>query len=190
MLTLTMRDQISISPTRQRNSPAFGHSGGWNLSEHAAREAVRYFITSLNYQMYGRRTQKEATKMKCRIIAIPIIEGLKSYKRTHVHILLGNVPEDKLDFLEKMISETWSKCSIAMPGLKLDLLHDAEGAAFYLTKEIGYINDDAIDWNIASIPAVLRFPRQTGHPFHGKLDIRSSANWTPIPLQTGQFEAA
>lgn len=32
-------------------------------------------------------------------------------------------------------------------------------------------------------------PRQTGHPFHGKLDSQSSANWTPIPLQTGQFEA-
>ena len=42
----------------------------------------------------------------------------------------------------------------------------------------------------ALIPDGLRFPRQTGHPFHGKLDIRSSANWTPIPLQTGQFEAA
>lgn len=32
-------------------------------------------------------------------------------------------------------------------------------------------------------------PPQTGHPFHGKLDSQSSANWTPIPLQTGQFEA-
>lgn len=32
-------------------------------------------------------------------------------------------------------------------------------------------------------------PSQTGHPFHGKLDSQSSANWTPIPLQTGQFEA-
>jgi hypothetical protein len=26
--------------------------------------------------------------------------------------------------------------------------------------------------------------------FHAKLDTYSTANWTPVPLQTGQFEAA
>jgi predicted ATP-dependent endonuclease of OLD family len=41
-----------------------------------------------------------------------------------------------------------------------------------------------------SAPNWTASPRQTGHPFHGKLDTWSSANWTPIPLQTGQFEAA
>lgn len=31
----------------------------------------------------------------------------------------------------------------------------------------------------------LRFPRQTGHPFHGKLDTHSTPNWTSGPAQTG-----
>jgi SAM-dependent methyltransferase len=31
----------------------------------------------------------------------------------------------------------------------------------------------------------LRFPRQTGHPFHGKLDTDSRPNWTAVPAQTG-----
>lgn len=31
----------------------------------------------------------------------------------------------------------------------------------------------------------VRFPRQTGHPFHGKLDTDSTAIWTAIPAQTG-----
>jgi hypothetical protein len=33
--------------------------------------------------------------------------------------------------------------------------------------------------------ASLRFPRQTGHPFHGKLDTDSRPNWTAVPAQTG-----
>ena len=37
----------------------------------------------------------------------------------------------------------------------------------------------------ALVDDYVRFPRQTGHPFHGKLDTWSSANWTRIPRQTG-----
>ena len=155
MLTLTMRDHISISPTRQRGLLASSCDNGWDISEHAARDAVRYFITRLNHQIFGRRSSKLATKSKCRIIAIPIIEGLRSYKRTHVHILIGNIPPAKLENLQEIISATWKRCSVAMSDMKLESLYDAEGAAFYLTKEVGYINDDVIDWNIASIPAVL-----------------------------------
>ena len=35
------------------------------------------------------------------------------------------------------------------------------------------------------VDSCVRFPRQTGHRFHGKPATRSSANWTAIPLQTG-----
>jgi hypothetical protein len=31
----------------------------------------------------------------------------------------------------------------------------------------------------------MHFPRQPGHPFHAKLGTDSTANWTPIPAQTG-----
>jgi hypothetical protein len=33
--------------------------------------------------------------------------------------------------------------------------------------------------------AKMRIPDQTGHPFHVKPDTDSTANWTPIPAQTG-----
>lgn len=38
----------------------------------------------------------------------------------------------------------------------------------------------------ASLLWLLRFPRQTGHLFHGKSITDSTANWTPGPAQTGQ----
>ena len=31
----------------------------------------------------------------------------------------------------------------------------------------------------------VRIPEETGHRFHVKVDTDSTANWTPIPGQTG-----
>ena len=42
------------------------------------------------------------------------------------------------------------------------------------------------EWHLKE-DATLRIPRQSGHPFHAKLDSDSIANWTPVPRQTGQF---
>lgn len=158
MLTLTMRDKTPIQTARQRSALTGCHADRWNISDYAARQAVRHFIVSLNYKIYGRKSSKPATRSKCRIIAIPIIEGLRSYKRVHVHFLLGNIPLSEIPTLETIIRETWKKCNVGMPNMKLDSLHDVDGAAYYLVKEVGYVNDDAIDWNIASIPSVLHTP--------------------------------
>jgi hypothetical protein len=31
----------------------------------------------------------------------------------------------------------------------------------------------------------VRIPQETGHRFHVKVDTDSTANWTPVPAQTG-----
>lgn len=139
MLTLTMKDGISSSK---------------------AHSSIDYFIQQLNWEMYGRKTQKSKTRSKCRIIAIPAIEGLMGQKRIHAHIVIGNIPTDRHQSLERSIREAWSSTKCSMDRMRLDPLHDAEGAAFYLCKEVGFINDDAIGWEIASIPSVLYAPRK------------------------------
>jgi len=139
MLTLTMEDGISSSK---------------------ARSSIRYFIKYLNWEMYGRKTQKEKTRSKCQIIAIPAIEGLMGQKRIHAHIVIGNIPTAKWKTLEMSIREVWKSTKYSMDRMCLDPLHDADGAAFYLCKEVGFINDDAVGWDIASIPSVLYTPRK------------------------------
>jgi hypothetical protein len=42
------------------------------------------------------------------------------------------------------------------------------------------------DDNALELPGGLRFPRQPGHPFHGKPITHSTANRPPSPAQTGQ----
>ncbi|WP_039016809.1 TM0106 family RecB-like putative nuclease, partial [Cupriavidus sp. SHE] len=50
-----------------------------------------------------------------------------------------------------------------------------------------YIVDDGVEKFVPfwAHTRAVRFPRQTGHPFHGKLDTDSTAIWTAIPAQTG-----
>jgi len=137
-------------------------SGGWSkgaiqrtsseLTDDAAKSSLRYFIEVLNYKLHGRKTRKKRYKDKCRILAIPVFEGAKNNKRRHFHILLGNVPQDKLVDLEKTIADCWADTKWSMAGIKLEEIYNADGAAFYLRKEVGYCNDDAVLWEFASIP--------------------------------------
>lgn len=134
MLTLTMKDDISV---------------------HAARSAVRYFITKLNWEMHGNRSRAARTKSKCRIIAIPAIEGQNGNKRIHAHLIIGNIPTERNEHLGKTIQGIWNSTAGNMPRFDLTPLYDIDGASFYLAKEVGYINNDAIAWDLASIPSVL-----------------------------------
>ena len=141
MLTLTMNDKAN-----------------WNLSETAIKQAIRYFVVTLNFKMWRHASRKDETRAKCQIIAIPVCEGMKSGKRAHVHILLGNIPATEIPKLQATVAGVWAKTRIGLERMQLDELHDSDGAAFYLAKEVGYINNDAVDWEIASIPAVLYTP--------------------------------
>ncbi|WP_423680487.1 hypothetical protein [Undibacterium sp. WLHG33] len=141
MLTLTINDKTN-----------------WNISEIAVKKALKYFVVTLNFKMWKHASRKPDTKAKCQIIAIPVCEGMKSQKRVHVHILLGNIPEHEIPKLDATISEIWAKTSIGLERMCLDRLHDLDGAVFYLAKEVGYINNDAVDWEVASIPSVLYTP--------------------------------
>ncbi|MFJ3055982.1 hypothetical protein [Herbaspirillum sp. NPDC087042] len=134
MLTLTMKDDISV---------------------HAARSAVRYFITKLNWEMHGNRSRAARTKSKCRIIAIPVIEGQNGNKRIHAHLIIGNVPSERNENFGKTIQGIWNSTKGSMPRVDLTPLHDTDGTSFYLAKEVGYINNDAIAWDLSSVPSVL-----------------------------------
>lgn len=123
-----------------------------SLTEASATSSLRYFLEVLNYQVHGRRTRKKRYKDVCRILAIPILEGNKGNKRRHFHVLLGNIPPNKLDGLQQIVENTWGQVKWGMPSVKVRPVHDADGAAFYVAKEVGYINDDAVLWEQASIP--------------------------------------
>jgi len=124
------------------------------LTDTAAMSSLRYFITTLNFALHGWKTRKQRYKDVCRIVAIPVIEGTTNGKRRHFHILLGNVPADKLGDLEKYVADAWAKTKWGMPGVHVMALDEnrMDAAVFYTGKEVGYYNNDAVLWQQASIP--------------------------------------
>jgi len=125
------------------------------LTDKAALASLRYFIQVLNYSLWGRRTRDKRYSDVCRILAIPSFEGTNNGKRRHFHILLGNVPADKMQDLEKYVADAWAQTKWGMPGVHVQPLYDESGAAFYTGKEVGFCNDDAMVWEFASIPRRL-----------------------------------
>jgi hypothetical protein len=44
---------------------------------------------------------------------------------------------------------------------------------------------DFLGWVETEAGIEVRIPDETGHRFHVKVDTDSTANWTPVPAQTG-----
>lgn len=156
MLTLTFFEEKRGTYVI-RKGWAKGAVNNWeaNLTKDKAMETLRYFITALNGKCYGRKSKRQRTMNVCKILAIPVLEGLSGNKRTHTHILLGNIPKHIQPVLAETVQEVWGKTRWGMRRMRLDEIHDVDGAAYYLTKEVGYINDGAVCWEHASIPGRL-----------------------------------
>jgi hypothetical protein len=153
MLTLNLLDAKASKYVKKTGwaKGAIQHSTT-ELTDDTAIAALRYFITTLNSALHGYRSRKARYKDVCRVLAIPVYEGTTNGKRRHFHILLGNVPADKLGDLEKYVADAWAATKWGMPGVNVKSIYDVDGAAFYTGKEVGYYNADAVLWQQASIP--------------------------------------
>lgn len=121
----------------------------------AAEASLRYFIEALNYKLWGRRTRNPIYSNRCRIVAIPVLEGMNGQKRLHAHLIIGNIPKEKLSIFEDVARAIWAQSKWGMARMEFREIYDTSGAGYYVAKEVGYINDDAVRWNIASIPRRL-----------------------------------
>lgn len=156
MLTLTMYE---------RKAGAYVIEEGWakgaintyesEIDEIKARNLVRYVVEALNYRNYKKKGRKQRYKNCCRILAIPVLEGVNGSKRMHVHLLLGNLATNQLERIKQDVAEILEKTEWGMRRFKLDETYCAEGAAYYLSKEVGFCNNDAVCWELASIPGRL-----------------------------------
>ena len=90
---------------------------------------------------------------KCKIIFVPIIEGVCTSTRIHAHILLGNVKSK--EHVSQYIQNYIPRSYWLAPRFDLTDIYDADGVANYLAKESGRMNVDAVAWQLASIPKPL-----------------------------------
>jgi hypothetical protein len=127
----------------------FGHS--YTPTEDQVRMQIRHLQCCLNSHIWKNRTKREP---KARILAIPVIEGARTSTRIHAHILLGNV-KSKEHVHEFMLGYI-PKARYLAKRYDIRDVYEHDGLSWYLSKETGTVNPDAIAWEIASIhPALL-----------------------------------
>lgn len=119
-------------------------------NEENAMKQVRHLGQALNSAIWGHKSRKN---VKCNILFLPAIEGGTDIKRVHAHILLGNVKSDAEvhRFMDGYISRSYWLA----PDYDVKPVSMSDGACWYVSKELNWINDGAIAWDIAAIPKPL-----------------------------------
>jgi hypothetical protein len=119
-------------------------------NEEDAKKQVQHLGKALNSAIWGHKSRKN---VKCNILYVPVIEGGTDIKRIHAHILLGNVKSDAE--VHRFMRGYIPKSNWLAPDYHVRPVGDSDAACWYVGKELNWINDCAIAWDIAAIPKPL-----------------------------------
>jgi hypothetical protein len=118
--------------------------------EENAKKQLRHLCSTLNWAVWGNRTRKNN---KCQVLYVPIFEGGTDIKRLHAHILIGNVRS--IDVVQHHMQTYIPRSNWLAPDFNIKEIYAADGASWYVGKELNKLNDAAVAWDIAVIPKPL-----------------------------------
>ena len=129
---------------------------GFALTDDILNSTMRYFTANLTRFLYGNDAKKIHKQHYAKPLLFFVVEGVNSDKREHLHIALGNVPEHKKANIKQIIKQAWAQCDFAFQQIRVEPIYDAQGWADYITKEIGFENNDALYIVDSVIPQIFR----------------------------------
>jgi hypothetical protein len=125
------------------------------LDDEKLASSIRYFNSLLRHELYGNKCWHKNKQHWARHLSIFSIEGRNTHKRTHLHAAIGNMPEDKLIHFPTIVKSIWKQCDFAHREIRLRPVYDAEGWLGYITKEIGFTDNDCLDVCSIEIPPFI-----------------------------------
>ena len=126
------------------------------LNKSVINSTIRYFKAVLTHQLFGNASKHKNKQDWAKPLIIISIEGLKNNKRPHLHIALGNIPENKKSTIKQIIEYAWQKCDFGNKQKEIKEIYNARGWIDYITKEIGVCNNDALDVISSVIPNSIK----------------------------------
>lgn len=148
-LTLTLKQSI------QHYCGNNVHKTTKTLDEAALQNTLRYFTCNLTRYLFGNSARHPNKQHFAKPLLIIAVEGLNSDKLVHLHMGLGNVPDAKNAHIDLIVGDAWKRCDFANEQICIKPITHAQGWMNYMTKEIGYNNDLAIDITASTIPAIF-----------------------------------
>ena len=152
-VTLTIKTATTISTVLSNDYP---FERAVYLTEDTLNSTIRYFTSNLTYYLYGNAARHKNKQHHAKPLLFFVVEGLNSYQHTHLHLALGNVPDHKKDNIDTIIQNAWAQCDFANTQIKVKPIYDAAGWTSYITKEVGFANNDALYIAHCVIPKVYQ----------------------------------
>ncbi len=154
-VTFTLKQRAKIRVRRFENYGDDYYEYWHALTEETLNSTIRYFTALLTDALYGNASKHKNKRAWARPLVIVAVEGRNTAKRTHLHLAIGNIPAEKLGAIEDLILAAWRRCDFGYKKNEVKPLSNSYGWLTYMTKQVGYTDNDAVDIVSSSIPSVL-----------------------------------
>ena len=154
--TFTLKQKAKISVKRFDNYGDERYEFWMPLTDDALNSTIQYFLANLKWELYGNSSKHKNKQSYAQPLVIVALEGRNGQTRRHLHMAIGNIPTDKIEFAKDIVLSTWGKCDFAYRKNEVKKVTHAGGWLGYLTKEVGYTDNDALDIVESSIPPFIQ----------------------------------
>lgn len=154
-VTLTLKTTTKIRVKRFTNYGDDYFEFVEHLDDDKIHSRINYFSALLRHELFGNKAKHKNKQQWAQPLVIAAIEGRNTHKRTHLHLAIGNIPTEKLGDIEATINRIWERCDFANEQVCVKPITSGNGWLGYITKEVGYTNNDALDVVCSSIPPFI-----------------------------------
>jgi hypothetical protein len=155
-VTLTLKTTAKIRVKRFDNYGDDCYEFLENLDEDKIHSRITYFTALLRHELFGNLAKHKNKQHWAQPLVIVAIEGKNTHKRTHLHLAIGNIPTEKLGTIEETIKRIWQRCDFAHKEVCVKNVTCGNGWLGYITKEVGYTDNDALDIVSSIIPQFIQ----------------------------------
>ena len=89
-------------------------------------------------------------------LVISVVEGRTTHKLTHLHMAIGNIPIAHLGNITNHTQAAFESCDFANKQLWVEHVKNCRAWLGYITKEVGYTDNDALNIISNTIPPFIR----------------------------------
>jgi hypothetical protein len=155
-VTLTLKTTAKVRVKRYENYGNDCYEFLDYLNEDKINSRINYFTTLLRHELFGNLAKHKNKKHWATPLVIAVTEGRNTHKRTHLHLAIGNIPTTHLGNIARHTQAAFQRCDFANKQLCVKHVTSGIGWLGYITKEVGYTDNDALDIVSSTIPPFIQ----------------------------------
>jgi hypothetical protein len=153
-LTLTLKLKATIRTRLLTDDDSYFERDEY-LNDEKLNSTIRYFNVLMNQSIFGNQAKHKNKRDWTQILSFYSREGGDGIKRLHLHAVIGNIPSNKIEAFEAIVSQNWHRCDFGHDEVRVERISNARGWVGYMTKTVKLKNHDALDVVSATIPKFI-----------------------------------